>query len=157
MCRKMNGLNNRQLLSHTKITVFNPGGRGGGVHVPIHLTNCRPGGKTRRHDTFDSNVKNAFAQRIVCDSCVLRVCEVYSQPSHRMSRTRTNGSNCRHSKTKQKKRGKERKKKVFWKFVRWHRRCFWFLTKKCSSDADQLHQWNKYSLSLNNTFVLIIL
>lgn len=126
-----------------------------GVHVPIRFTNCRPWGETSRHYTFDSNIKNAFAQRTVCDSCVLGVCEVYSQPCHRMSRTRTNGSNCRLSKTKQKKsRGK---KKRFLNVHRWHLRRFWlkqkmFITCWLATLMKQIE-----GLSLINKLVLVLL
>lgn len=67
---------------------------------------CGPGGREENHSgrrpkvkqkrcfVFDSNVKNVFTQHSLCDSCVLRVCEVYSQSRHRMRINRTNVSSC---------------------------------------------------------------
>lgn len=54
----------------------------------------RPKVEQKRCFVFDSNVKNVFTQHILCDSCVLRLCEVYSRSLHRMKINRTNVSSC---------------------------------------------------------------
>lgn len=64
-------------------------------HSKNHFTECLPEGtfflKKGGIYIFNSDMKHVFAQHNFCDSWMLWLCKVYSQPRHRM---RVNQNEC---------------------------------------------------------------